>query len=145
MTDKQRAANEKRGLVRRGQDFSPDGLTGSGAVAYHVTSSGSEQSNTKRQPEFQTAEVGDLTGPNSASWDVWKGKMATHLLELSSRLLLDTVDKVNENLTSVVLAASLVTLILGYASKQRLSQSDDKEAVRELRGENKTNLDCAGR
>lgn len=68
-----------------------------------------------------------------------------HLLELSSRLLLDTVDKVNENLTSVVLAASLVTLILGYASKQRLSQSDDKEAVRELRGENKTNLDCAGR
>lgn len=57
-----------------------------------------------------------------------------HLYELSSRLLVDTVDKVNENLTSVVLAASLITLILGYVSKQRLVQSWDKDAVSELRG-----------
>lgn len=39
LTDTLRAANRKRGLVRRGQDFSPDGLTGSGAEGYHVPSS----------------------------------------------------------------------------------------------------------
>lgn len=61
-----------------------------------------------------------------------------HLYELSSRLLVDTVDKVNENLTSVVLAASLITLILGYVSKQRLGQSCDKDAVSELKGGKKT-------
>lgn len=58
-----------------------------------------------------------------------------HLYELSSRLLVDTVDKVNENLTSVVLAASLITLILGYVSKQRLSHNCDKDVVSELREE----------
>lgn len=55
--------------------------------------------------------------------------MSAHLYELSSRLLVDTADKVSENLTSVVLAASLVTLILGYVSKQRLHQPCDKDAV----------------
>lgn len=66
-----------------------------------------------------------------------------HLYELSSRLLVDTVDKVNENLTSVVLAASLITLILGYVSKQRLGQSCDKDSVSELKGgENKIRCLC---
>lgn len=52
-----------------------------------------------------------------------------HLYEMSSKLLGDTVGKVNENLTSVVLAASLTTLILGYISKLLLSQSCDTDAV----------------
>lgn len=54
-----------------------------------------------------------------------------HLYEMSSKLLGDTVGKVNENLTSVFLAASLVTLVLGYVSKLRLSQSCDKDGVSE--------------
>lgn len=60
--------------------------------------------------------------------------MSMHLYELSSRLLVDTVDKVNEHLTSVVLAASVVTLFLGYVSKQRLGQPCDKDAVSGLKG-----------
>lgn len=57
--------------------------------------------------------------------------MSVHLYEMSSRLLGDTVGKVNENLTSVFLAASLITLLLGYVSKLRLSHACDKDAVSE--------------
>lgn len=62
--------------------------------------------------------------------------MSVHLYEMSSRLLGDTVDKVNENLTSVFLAASLITLVLGYVSKLRLSQTCDKDAVSESSAKN---------
>lgn len=62
--------------------------------------------------------------------------MSLHLYEMSSRLLGDTVDKVNENLTSVFLAASLVTLLLGYVSKLRLSHACDKDAVSESNAKN---------
>lgn len=55
--------------------------------------------------------------------------MSMHLYEMSSKLLGDTLGKVHENLTSVVLAASLITLILGYISKLLLSQSCDKDGV----------------
>lgn len=58
--------------------------------------------------------------------------MSMHLYEMSSKLLGDTVGKVNENLTSVFLAASLVTLVLGYVSKLRLSQSCDKDGVSKI-------------
>lgn len=53
--------------------------------------------------------------------------MSLHLYEMSSKLFGETVGKVNENLTSVVLAASLVTLIIGYVSKVLLKQSSDSE------------------
>nr|XP_019957477.1 PREDICTED: lanosterol 14-alpha demethylase [Paralichthys olivaceus] len=49
--------------------------------------------------------------------------MSMHLYQLSSKLLGDTVGKVNENLTSVVLAASVITLTLGYVSKLLLRQA----------------------
>lgn len=55
--------------------------------------------------------------------------MSMHLYEMSSRLIGDTVGKVPENLTSVVLAACLITLFLGYISKLLLSQSWGKDAV----------------
>uniref|UniRef100_A0A8P4KMW7 Lanosterol 14-alpha demethylase n=1 Tax=Dicentrarchus labrax TaxID=13489 RepID=A0A8P4KMW7_DICLA len=53
--------------------------------------------------------------------------MSMHLYEMSSRLLGVTVGKVNDNLTSVVLAASVITLTLGYFSKLLLKQSSDKD------------------
>uniref|UniRef100_A0A667WQ04 Lanosterol 14-alpha demethylase n=1 Tax=Myripristis murdjan TaxID=586833 RepID=A0A667WQ04_9TELE len=46
-----------------------------------------------------------------------------HLYQISSKLLGDTVGKMNDNLTSVVLAASVITLTLGYMSKVLLKQS----------------------
>lgn len=52
-----------------------------------------------------------------------------HLYQLSSKLLGDTVGKVNDNLTSVLLAASVITLTLGYISKILLKQSSDKDLV----------------
>lgn len=48
-----------------------------------------------------------------------------HLFEMSSKLIGDTVD----NLTTVVLAASFITLSLGYFSKLLLSQPCVKDAV----------------
>ncbi|TNN21866.1 Lanosterol 14-alpha demethylase [Liparis tanakae] len=51
--------------------------------------------------------------------------MSSQLYELSSRLLGDTVGKMNDNLTSVVLAASVITLTLGYISQRLLKQSSD--------------------
>lgn len=48
-----------------------------------------------------------------------------HLYEMSSKLIGDTVD----NLTTVVLAASFITLSLGYISKLLLSQLCVKDAV----------------
>lgn len=51
--------------------------------------------------------------------------MAMHLFEMSSKLIGDTVD----NLTTVVLAASFITLSLGYFSKLLLSQPCVKDAV----------------
>lgn len=55
--------------------------------------------------------------------------MSMHLYQLSSKLLGDTVGKVNDNLTSVLLAASVITLTLGYISKILLKQSSDKDLV----------------
>uniref|UniRef100_A0A665TQ23 Lanosterol 14-alpha demethylase n=1 Tax=Echeneis naucrates TaxID=173247 RepID=A0A665TQ23_ECHNA len=52
--------------------------------------------------------------------------MSMHLYQLSSRLLGDTVGKMSDNLTSVVLAASAITLTLGYVSKMLLRQSSGK-------------------
>uniref|UniRef100_A0A672FVX8 Lanosterol 14-alpha demethylase n=1 Tax=Salarias fasciatus TaxID=181472 RepID=A0A672FVX8_SALFA len=51
--------------------------------------------------------------------------MSMHLYQISSRLLVDTVERMNDNLTSVVLAASVITLTLGYVSKLLLRQSAD--------------------
>lgn len=48
---------------------------------------------------------------------------------MSSRLIGDTVSKVTDNVTTVVLAASVITLILGYVSKVLLRQSSDKDLV----------------
>lgn len=55
--------------------------------------------------------------------------MSMHLYQLSSKLLVDTVGKVNDNLTSVLLAASVITLTLGYISKTLLKQTPDKDLV----------------
>lgn len=52
-----------------------------------------------------------------------------HLYQLSSKLLGDTVGKMNDNLTSVVLAASAITLALGYMSKLMLRQASDRDQV----------------
>lgn len=49
--------------------------------------------------------------------------MSMHLYQLSGKLLGDTVGKVNDNLTSAVLAASAIALALGYLSKVLLRQS----------------------
>ena len=56
--------------------------------------------------------------------------MSTQFYQMSSKLLGDTVGKMNDNLTSVVLAASVITLVLGYVSKILLRQSSDKDLVR---------------
>uniref|UniRef100_A0A8D3CKL0 Lanosterol 14-alpha demethylase n=1 Tax=Scophthalmus maximus TaxID=52904 RepID=A0A8D3CKL0_SCOMX len=53
--------------------------------------------------------------------------MAMHLYHLSSKLLEDTVGTMNDNLTSVVLAASVITLTLGYVSKLLLQQAPGNE------------------
>uniref|UniRef100_A0A6Q2YBW8 Lanosterol 14-alpha demethylase n=1 Tax=Esox lucius TaxID=8010 RepID=A0A6Q2YBW8_ESOLU len=45
--------------------------------------------------------------------------MAMHLYQVSSMLLESTVDKMRDNLTSVVLAVSVITLTLGYFSKMK--------------------------
>lgn len=55
--------------------------------------------------------------------------MSIHLYELSSKLFGDTVGKMSDNLTSVVLAASVITLTLGYMSKVLLKQSSDSDLV----------------
>lgn len=55
--------------------------------------------------------------------------MSMHLYQLSSKLLVDTVGKVNDNLTSVLLAASVITLTVGYISKTLLKQASDKDLV----------------
>lgn len=55
--------------------------------------------------------------------------MSAHLYEMSSKLIGDTVGSVHDNLTTVVLAASFITLSLGYVSKLLLSQSFVKDAV----------------
>ncbi|XP_054910063.1 lanosterol 14-alpha demethylase [Poeciliopsis prolifica] len=54
--------------------------------------------------------------------------MSKQFYQLSSALLGDTVGKMNENLTSLVLAASLFTLTLGYVSKRLLKEAEDKDA-----------------
>lgn len=55
--------------------------------------------------------------------------MSAHLYEMSSKLIGDTVGRVHDNLTTVVLAASFITLSLGYVSKLLLSQSFVRDAV----------------
>lgn len=55
--------------------------------------------------------------------------MSTQFYHMSTKLLEDTMGKMNENLTSLVLAASLFTLTLGYVSKRLLKDSEDKDAV----------------
>lgn len=52
-----------------------------------------------------------------------------HLYLVSSALIETTVGKISENLTSVVLAASVITLALGYISKVLIKQSCDKDLV----------------
>lgn len=52
-----------------------------------------------------------------------------HIYQMSAKLLGDTMGKMNENLTSVVLAASVFTLTLGYISKLLLKQSVDVVSV----------------
>lgn len=54
--------------------------------------------------------------------------MSTQFYHMSAKLLGDTVGKMNENLTSLVLAASVFTLTLGYVSKRLLKESADKDA-----------------
>uniref|UniRef100_A0A8C8MFR0 Lanosterol 14-alpha demethylase n=1 Tax=Oncorhynchus tshawytscha TaxID=74940 RepID=A0A8C8MFR0_ONCTS len=49
--------------------------------------------------------------------------MAMHLYQVSSMLIENTVGKMSDNLTSVVLAVSVITLTLGYISKLVLKQS----------------------
>lgn len=56
-----------------------------------------------------------------------------HIYQMSAKLLGDTMGKMNENLTSVVLAASVFTLTLGYISKLLLKQSTDVDVVSVLR------------
>lgn len=55
--------------------------------------------------------------------------MSMHLYEMSSKLIGDTVGRVHDNLTTVVLAASFITLSLGYISKLLLSQPGVKDVV----------------
>lgn len=55
--------------------------------------------------------------------------MSMHLYQMSTKLLGDTVGKMNDNLTSVVLAASVITLTLGYLSKLLLKHVSDKDRV----------------
>lgn len=55
--------------------------------------------------------------------------MSMPIYQMSAKLLGDTVGTVNENLTSVILAASVFTLTLGYISKLLLKQSADRDAV----------------
>lgn len=59
--------------------------------------------------------------------------MSMHIYQMSAKLLGDTMGKMNENLTSVVLAASVFTLSLGYISKLLLKQSTDVDVVSVLR------------
>uniref|UniRef100_A0AAQ5X9V8 Lanosterol 14-alpha demethylase n=1 Tax=Amphiprion ocellaris TaxID=80972 RepID=A0AAQ5X9V8_AMPOC len=47
--------------------------------------------------------------------------------QIGSKLLGDTVGRMNDNLTSVVLAASVITLTLAYISKLLLRQTPDKD------------------
>ncbi|XP_020504276.1 lanosterol 14-alpha demethylase [Labrus bergylta] len=56
--------------------------------------------------------------------------MTLHLYELSSKLLGETVGKVSDNLTSVVLAASVITLTIGYITKLLLKQSNTDEHLK---------------
>ena len=56
-------------------------------------------------------------------------KMSLHLYEMSSKLLGVTVGKMHDNLTSVMLAASVFTLTVGYISKLLLKQSSEKGQV----------------
>lgn len=58
--------------------------------------------------------------------------MSTHLYQLSSKLLGDTIGRMNDSLTSIVLAASAIALALGYISKVMLQQSPDKRLVRSI-------------
>ncbi|KAM6958913.1 lanosterol 14-alpha demethylase [Aplochiton taeniatus] len=53
--------------------------------------------------------------------------MSMHLYQVSCMLLEKTVGKMSDNLTSVVLAASFITLALGYISKLVLKQSHSSE------------------
>lgn len=55
--------------------------------------------------------------------------MSMHFYDMSTKLLGVTIGKVNDNLTSVVLAASVITLTVGYISKLLLKQSIDKDLV----------------
>jgi hypothetical protein len=59
--------------------------------------------------------------------------MAMHLYQVSSMLLENTVGKISDNVTSVVLAVFVITLTLGYISKLVLKQSQsssDEDKVR---------------
>uniref|UniRef100_A0A8C6PP64 Lanosterol 14-alpha demethylase n=1 Tax=Nothobranchius furzeri TaxID=105023 RepID=A0A8C6PP64_NOTFU len=53
--------------------------------------------------------------------------MSMHFYQLSTKLLGDTVSKMNENLTSVVLVASFFTLTVGYVSKRLLKESSHRD------------------
>ncbi|KAF3833986.1 hypothetical protein F7725_025190 [Dissostichus mawsoni] len=53
--------------------------------------------------------------------------MSVQFYEMGSRLFGDTVGKVSDNLTSVVLAASVITLALGYITKMLLKESPDSD------------------
>ncbi|XP_029023796.1 lanosterol 14-alpha demethylase [Betta splendens] len=56
--------------------------------------------------------------------------MSTHLYQLSTKLLGDTIGRMNDNLTSIVLAASAITLALGYVSKVMLKQSSAEKHLK---------------
>ncbi|CAG5885697.1 unnamed protein product [Menidia menidia] len=53
--------------------------------------------------------------------------MSAHFYQMSSNILGDTVGKMSDNLTSLVLAASVFTLTVGYVSKQLLRHSAEKD------------------
>ena len=57
--------------------------------------------------------------------------MTTHIFQVSSLLIENAVEKINNNFTSMVLATSVFTLTLGYFSKLVYKQmkSPDKDAV----------------
>ncbi|MED6273438.1 hypothetical protein CHARACLAT_006372 [Characodon lateralis] len=53
--------------------------------------------------------------------------MSTHLYQTTTQLFGVTVGKMNENFTSLVLAASVFTLTVGYFSKRLLKESADRD------------------
>lgn len=125
LTDTRATANRKPGLVRRGQDQCSQ-------VEMLVIYNGAAIGTSDHWATCQAVKL--WRGDWIVCFVVWYPardvNMSMHLYQLSSRLLEETVGIVNDNLTSVVLAASAITLTLGYIFKILLKQStQDKDLV----------------